>query len=565
MTRRSQPRAFLPPPTTRRELAARLGLRPSIPRGHQLMRHPLRATQAASKALPAPPSAAVIATTRLGFGPRPGDIAAFQALGTTDPARLSAWIDQQLAPAGIDDSTADARLSASGLVTLGKAVTELWSEHVQADTWEVHMRPFWETRLATWIRAIHSRRQLFELMVDFWHNHFNIYADDFLVGPMFVQVDRDCIRANALGNFRQMLGAVAKSTAMLYYLDNRENSLDGPNENYGRELLELHGLGAEHYYGNIPAATVPVDGGGVPLGYCDEDVTAAARCLTGWTVRDRDWDPDFGDTGEFFTHEDWHDTGPKTVLGVSMPAGRNALTDGEHLLDLIAAHPGTARFIARKLVRRLVMDFPAQTLIDDAAATFAANVGSATQIAQTIRTIVLHPLFVATWGEKIKRPFELATSALRGAGGDLPFTLEDSATDWFEWMYGQSGQPLFGWHPPNGYPDFRAAWKSTSPRVRWWRLANMLVEVEPDGAGYAIDSYTQTPGGVRTARQLVQFWGERILGQPLAPTDEAELIDFMAQGFNPDFALPLDSDNEVRDRLRALVALIFMSPSFQWR
>jgi len=515
---------------------------------------------------PAVPSAAVIALTRMGFGPRPGDVAAFNALGASDPQRLEAYVDQQLDPASIDDSVAEARIAQAGFTTLGKSLSQLWQDHVVAEPeWHIRMQPFFETELATFLRAVHSRRQLFEILVDFWHNHFNVYAYEYDPGPVWVYSDRDVIRANALGNFRQMLEAVAQSPAMLHYLDNLENSADGPNENYARELLELHGLGAENFLGSIPQDQVPLDGEGRPLGYVDEDVTAAARCLTGWTLSNRPWDPDFGNTGQFLYYDEWHDHEPKTILGVDLPANQPAMKDGRDLLDLIAQHPGTGRFVARKLCRRLLADNPPESVVEAAAAVFTAQVDASDQIRQVVRTILLSSEFLTTWGEKIKRPFEVAAGMIRGAGGDLPFTLDDSATDWFFWMYFQTGQPLFSWHPPNGYPDVRGAWQSTSPRVGCWRLANMLIQVEDDTGNTYLDLLGQTPAEVRSAREIVTFWADRILGRPLPENEEDELIAFMAQGYNPELDLPLSADEDTQDRLRALVALIFMSPSFFWR
>lgn len=518
------------------------------------------------------PPAAVIAFHRLAFGPRPGDLAAFDALAATDAQRLAIWVDQQLSPAAINDSACTTRLNQSGFTTLNKSLVQLWSQHENAPEgtpWKERQRPYYETVLATFIRAIHSRRQLFEVLVDFWHNHFNVYADaGGGVGSTWVHSDRDAIRAHALGNFRQMLEAVAKTPAMLVYLDNFVNSNDGLNENYPRELLELHGVGAENYFGNIAPAAVPRDGNNVPLGYCDADVTEVAKCLTGWTFRNRSWDPDFGDTGEFFTYEEWHTPGNKTVLGQTFDLG-NALADGQRALDLIASNPGTARFIARKLARRLLGDFPPQPVVDAAAAVFAANVAAPNQIALTVRTIVTHPSFLTTWGDKVKRPFEVAVAALRAVGGDFPFRFNEDPEDWiyvdgdgsFFWNYNQCGQPLFGWNPPNGYPDVKHAWKATSPRVQMWRLANSLIQIDDDNGVLYVDPVAATPGGVRSAQALADFWVSRIVGTPMPASEHQEIVEMMAAGYNPSFDLPLDNDEDTQERLRAMVALIWMSPA----
>ncbi len=516
--------------------------------------------------MPAPPPAAVIATTRLGYGPRPGDIAAFNALGGTETARLTAWLDQQLDPASIDDSVADARMSAAGFTTLGKSLPQLWNDHhVVEPEWEIRIQPFLETERATLLRAVYSRRQLFEVMVDFWHNHFSIFAYEFIIAPVWAWQDREIIRANALGNFRQMLGGVAKSPPMLYYLDNRVSSADFPNENYARELIELHTVGADAYFGAIDQAAVPTDSNGTPLGYVDADVTAAARCLTGWTISDRSWDPDFGNTGEFLYHAPWHDNDPKTVLGIDLPANQAALKDGEDLLDALAAHPATGRFVAGKLARRILGDFPPSEVVEAAADVFTAAVAAPDQIAQTLRTIVLHPSFLSTWGDKVKRPLETLTSAMRGGEADWDFAIGADDTNTLLWRFNQAGQPLFSWHPPNGYPDVKFAWNSTAPLVMSWKVINWLTDVRDPSENYRIDPLSATPPDVRSAEALATFWIQRILGRPMPGPEHDEIVSFMAQGHNPNLDLPLDTSESTQERLRAMVGLIFMSPAFLWR
>ncbi|MEZ5332010.1 MAG: DUF1800 domain-containing protein [Thermoanaerobaculia bacterium] len=516
--------------------------------------------------IPDPPAAGVIALTRLGFGPRPGELAAFEALGATDPQRLQIWVDEQLDPASIDDSEAEARLAAASFESLDKSLVDLWQDYVVADPpWEIRMRPYFETERATLLRGLYSRRQLFELLVDFWHNHFNVYAYEFGIGPIWVHSDRDVIRANALGNFRVMLEAVAQSPAMLRFLDNRDNSVDGPNENYGREVLELHSLGVDAYYGSIPKDQVPLDGQGKPLGYVDEDVTACARSLTGWTMRDRPWDENFGDTGEFFVYEPWHDTDEKRFLDVTIPAGGAGLPDGRAALDAIAAHPATARFIARKLCRRLVADQPPQALVDAGADAFTQHAGALDQLARVVRAIVLAPEFPTFWGQKVKRPLEIALSALRSTAADWDFSLDDEDTDSLLWRSYNAGQPLFSWPAPNGYPDIKEAWITTGPRVMNWRLTNWFSEVQDDADAFRLDLLGQTPPEVRSARALADFWVDRILGRAMPAAEQDEIVEFMAQGINPDLDLPLDTDEDVQSRLRAMIGLIFMSPCFLWK
>jgi len=511
-----------------------------------------------SKAVEAPPSAAVIALNRMGFGPRPGDIGAFRALGADDPARMQAYVDQQLNPAGIGDSACDARIAAAGFTTLGKSQAQLWQDHVEADvSWSERMRPFFEIERMAFLRAVHSKRQLVEVLADFWHNHFNVYGYEYWIGPLWTYWDRDVIRAHQFGNFREMLEAVAAGPCMLYYLDNYTNSSAGPNENWARELIELHTLGAENYLGVMRQVDVPLDGLGRPIGYVDDDVFEATRCFTGWTF-------DF-DTGLFSYRADWHDHFQKTVLGTYMSPNQASLADGRDVLDTVAFHPGTARHIAGKLCRRFISDDPPQTVVDAAATVFESAQNDSDQLAQVVRTILLSDEFLTTWGEKIKRPFEVVVGAMRSAGAEFSFALDEDETNTFLWLYDQAGQPLFSWRAPNGYADVKEDWQSTTPRVHLWRMCNWLVDVEDDIDNHLMDVVAQTPTGVRSANDLADHWINRVLGRSMPSADRLEIVDFMAQGYNPSLDLPVGSDWDTQERLRAMVGLIFMTPSFLWR
>jgi len=511
-----------------------------------------------SKAVEAPPTAAVIALNRMGFGPRPGDIGAFLALGADPQERMQAYVDQQLNPASIDDSACDARIAAAGFTTLDKSQAQLWQDHVEADvSWSERMRPFFEIERMAFLRAVHSKRQLAEVLADFWHNHFNVYGYEYWIGPLWTYWDRDVIRAHQFGNFRAMLEAVAAGPCMLYYLDNYTSSSAGPNENWARELIELHTLGAENYLGVMRQVDVPLDGLGRPVGYVDDDVFEATRCFTGWTF-------DF-DTGLFSYRTDWHDHFQKTVLGAYMPPNQAQLADGRDVLDAVAVHPGTARHIAGKLCRRFLSDDPPQDVVDAAAAVFESAQNDSDQLAQVVRTILLSDEFLTIWGEKIKRPFEVVVSAMRSAGAEFSFALDEGETDSFLWRYDQAGQPLFSWRAPNGYSDVREDWQSTTPRVHLWRVCNWLVDVENDYDKHLLDVVEKTPATARSANDLADYWINRVLGRSMPAADRFEIVDFMAQGFNPNLDLPVDSDWDTQERLRAMVGLIFMTPSFLWR
>ena len=431
-------------------------------------------------------------------------------------------------------------------------------------------QPLYETRDLTMLRAIYSNRQLLEVMAEFWHNHFSVYSDE--ARPLFLHYDRDVIRPHVFGNFRTLLEAVLKSPAMMWYLDQNLNRYqtwqenDGLNENYARELLELHTLGADAFFSSTPADEVPLGTGGVAVGYCDDDVTAAARCLSGFIISDAPGSPEIGNTGQFLYLHDLHDTdNNKRILGQLLTARDQ--TDGEILLDLLAQHPATARFIATKLCRRLVSDDPPESLVSQAAQTFQNHVSSPDQIARTLRTIVLSQAFKTTWGEKVKRPFHLAVSALRATQADLPF--DDNW--WFKGdLYERlelAGNFPFEWHPPDGYPERKEAWITTSPQVFGWRLLNWLVNVRAaEGAPrYLADLREQTPVPA-TAASAVDFWIQRIFGRAIASAERTAAIAVVSNQAGGGASLDLSADStEDAASLRAAVALLFMTPTFLCR
>jgi uncharacterized protein (DUF1800 family) len=510
----------------------------------------------AVKALPAPPPLGVLDLHRMGFGFHSASFAAWNALGVDDDARHQAYVEAQLDPTSIDDSAVEARLAA--FPTLSKSLAQLWNDHFLDDmnNWEIHIQPLVETTHATFIRAIHSERQLFEVLAGFWHDHFNVDAWHWQVSPIWVHFDRDVIRANTLGNFRQMLEDVASSTAMLFYLDNASSSNAGPNENFARELLELHTLGAENYLGVQLQSSVPTDEDGRVVGYVDGDVYEATRCFTGWTV---------SEAGTFFYSSESHDRFQKNVLGNFVPPDQADLKDGRDVLDALAFHPGTARHISRKLCRRLIADDPPQSIVDAAAAVFEAQQAAPDQLQQVVRTILLSDEYKGTWAEKTKRPFEAVTAAFRSVSADLPFTPGDDTSQNFLWLYGRTGQSLFSHPTPDGYGDTHEVWTSTSSRAMTWRIVNWLVDLRDPSDAHYLDVLAETPPEVRSANALADYWIQRILGRPMDAAARIEVVELMAQGANPDFDLPVASDENTRERLQAMVGLIFMSPAFYWK
>ena len=328
-----------------------------------------------------------------------------------------------------------------------------------------------ELAMAKMDRAVYSEKQLYEQMVDFWFNHFNVFAGKGVDRWLLTSYERDAIRPHAMGKFRDLLEATAKSPAMLFYLDNWQSvdpkawarleqqramrqayraRFGGPfgmppvpppganpnqgkkqerglNENYGRELMELHTLG--------------VDGG-----YSQQDVIEVARAFTGWSIRQPQRDP------EFFFDEQLHDSNPKMVLGHKINSG--GMRDGEEVLDLLARDAHTARHLSLEIARHFVSDNPPDALVDRMAQTYESTDGD---IRAVLHTMIYSPEFWSreSYRAKIKTPFELVASAARAVGAEIsvPLTL-------VQWT-GRIGEPLYQCQPPTGYADKADAWVNT--------------------------------------------------------------------------------------------------------
>lgn len=529
-----------------------------------------------------PPPLEVIALNRMAYGPRPGDVARVRAMG------FAAYVEEQLAPDDDDDAVLHAHLKAARmpiehegnadypavdemrpLRALQQPLAELWRlvdwEHAPEAPYAEIERPTAEVIMATFLRAIYSKWQLREVLVEFWHNHFhvNVFSDDERILATFPLYDRDVISAHALGNFRAFLAAVAQSTAMLYYLDNFSSKASPANENYARELFELHTLGAAHYYNHqyqhwrdVPGAT-----DGRAEGYIDEDVYEAARAFTGWTVADgRELDD--GDvlpsTGAFHYYAGWHDPYQKRVLGAEFAPNQPALADGQQVLDILAYHPATARHICTKLCRRLVADDPPATLVERAVATWMETQTAPDQIAQTVRAIVLSPEFAATWGQKVKRPYEVLLALLRATDATVQpgYDLHEVLS-----LYGYR---MFAWQAPDGHPDTASYWLSTNAMLGRW---NIPVVVLFNWLGEAqVDLLAQQPADVRTPRQVVRYWGERLLGYPVDATTSEQVTGLLGTHLAADEPLSGLEDAEHQQYVVAyLVAMLAMTPHFQWR
>ena len=430
---------------------------------------------------------------RLGYGPRPGEIERVGQMG------VSAWIERQLQPEKIDEAAMEARLEPLKALRMSNeelfanypplAMVRRIAERVKAgqpvpprarevydrmagmvpemteggdpEKMRENMTPeqrryfrehspqriIAEMQQAKLLRAVHGERQLHEQMVDFWMNHFNVFAAKGADRWLTVGYERDAIRPRVFGKFRDLLLATARHPAMLFYLDNFQSAAEGSpggrglNENYARELMELHTLG--------------VDGG-----YTEKDVREVARCFTGWTMRRPRGDADY------YFNRFMHDNGEKTVLGVRIPAGGGE-GDGLKVIDILVNHPSTARFLATKLARRFVSDHPPEALVERVAGVYQRTGGD---VREMLRAIFTAPEFVSddAYRAKVKKPFELAASALRATDARFRFSpplLQGIA---------RLGEPLYLCEAPTGYPDTADAWISTGAMLNRVNFAGAL-------------------------------------------------------------------------------------------
>jgi len=430
---------------------------------------------------------ALHALNRLAFGPRPGEVDAVMKDG------VNTWIEQQLHPEGIPDRAVEARIATLPTMTLSNAQIvktyyepvllarkqanaeakngdvdkkdvrrELMADVPQNQRPQVVMNDLVAQRI---LRAAESDRQLNEVMVDFWMNHFNVFAGKGIDRFLLTSYERDVIRPHIWGRFEDLLMATAKSPAMLFYLDNarsmaapenrpamqQQRGFGGPfgfgrramvvrpqqqgqgglNENYAREIMELHTLG--------------VDGG-----YTQKDVTELARVLTGWSIsREREG----GEGATFVFRPQMHDVGAKTVLGIRFAPG-GGIDEGERMIHVLAHHPATAHRIAYKLCQRLVADEPPPALVARVAKKFLATDGD---LRQAVRAVIESPEFwsPASYRAKVKSPFEYTISAVRAVNAQItdPTPIARALQ--------QIGEPLYGAQPPTGYSDKADVWINT--------------------------------------------------------------------------------------------------------
>jgi len=497
------------------------------------------ATAPAGRGLPVaaamtPRDSALHALNRLAYGPRPGEVDRVAALGVMH------WIDQQLEPARLPDRILAGREREFAILSLDpEGLARIFAE-ARRDRAERRrefnkaMAPASQAlsqlrqlvgqvqQLAV-ARAVLSERQLQEVLTDFWVNHFNVYfakGADRVLMPIYIE---HTIRPRALGKFEDLLLATAQSPAMMFYLDNWESVATGavppgvaartvgrsaapargPNENYARELLELHTLG--------------VDGG-----YTQRDVMEVARVFTGWSIARP------AQSGRFQFNAWAHDAGEKTVRGVRFPAGRGQ-DEGIRLLKLLANDPATMRFVSHKLCARFVNDVPPDGCVDDAVAAWQRSGGAITDV---VRAIVRSPDFWSAQAmrAKIKTPLEFVVSAVRAVGGE-PDTTQELAE-----VVGRLGQPLYLEPSPAGYPESQEEWVNSGALLHRMNAAVALAAGRLPGVTISLDGVLAPTDEPHT---LIHAVDTRLLGGILSPHSRAVLRDQVSAVRNPKAARAL--------------------------
>ena len=559
---------------------------------------------------------------RLGFGARPGDVEKVRSIG------LQKYIDQQLNAATIEDSAAESKVK--NLEVFNMSTAEVFAKYpnpgallrqleggraAQANAQNAKKAPMpdpsqeqqmsdaeqrerrqkiqelyreYDLRPANQLlpqivsnrvlRAVYSERQLQEVMVDFWQNHFNVFAGKAAVRWYIPSYERDVLRKNALGNFKDLVVGTAQHPAMLFFLDNFESvapnaqannagngrlqqamrsgqltprmreqirqrqgltdeQLDqrikqaqqvgqnrqrrGINENYARELMELHTLG--------------VDGG-----YTQKDIVEVARAFTGWTINDprgyrraaaatiqgneeqrlsrlqrQAGIPDDTESGEFYFNDRWHDKDAKTVLGQKISEG--GVKDGLKVIDILVKHPSTAKFIAKKLAMKFVSDNPSEALVGRVAEAFSKSNGD---IKTTLRALFTDREFFApeNYRSKIKTPFELAVSSIRALGGNT------NAGPAMLAMLNKLGEVPYGYQAPTGYPDTAEDWVNTGALLERLNYAVAIASNRIPGTKVDLKSYD-----VNDKEKILDRAIAEILDGEISSATRASLVKQMAQ------------------------------------
>lgn len=454
---------------------------------------------------------------RLSFGATHDLIAHIESVG------IEGYITEQLNPQAIDDRACERMLAP--LQAFRASATDIDRAESRALLSQPTGQALDELRIATLIRAVHSRRQLYEVMVHFWSDHFNI--DPARMRALRAEKpvdDRDVVRRHALGRFRDLLQASGHSPAMLRYLDNDKSRAEEPNENYARELLELHTVGVGNYN--------------------ETDVAGAARVFSGWGI---------DDDHRFAFNPRHHAAEPATVAGWSTD-GSHGVRDGERLLTHLASHPETARHLATKLARRFVADEPPAGLIERLTRVYLDN---DTDVRPVLAALFTSEEFFSSFGSKLRRPVEFAANTLRITGATITARDLDQIRALLRHVDAM-GQPLFAWPSPDGYPDRASAWLAPNDVMGRWQFAQRLVHGHVDGTAIDLsDLHGNTRG--RTVGDIATRVVARVLpgGAPAHVRDAIIAVT----GRGPDEAL----DDDAHRHLPTMVAAALCAAEAQYR
>jgi uncharacterized protein (DUF1800 family) len=414
------------------------------------------------------------------------------------------------------------------------------------------------------LRACKSKWQLKELVVDFWLDHFNVHAGDAQIAVAMPSFENECIRRHALGNFQQLLESVAQSTPMLIYLNNRSSRTGAPNENYARELFELHTLGRQHYLNDLYSKWREVPGAdkGEPTGYIDQDVYEAARAFTGWVIEDgRNIGSgiELPKTGQFTYLDAWHDPYQKRILAKDLDPFAAPQSDGKRVLSMLSQHRGTAQHLCEKLCRRFVSDTPPASLVASSAKVWHDNIKHPQQIALVLEHIVRSAEFSESLNNpahrKLKRPLELAMGFIRKL--DLPFSPSMGLIN----EISNAGQRLYLWPTPDGHPDHSGYWLTTHTMRRRWTLPMGIIENWWATGSVGPEQLTAGFSQPFDESALLEHHAKRLLGTTHAQATLQTLKQVLQ---TPEKRL-LGAGNDEWSSVRKSLAYMAMSPAFQYR
>ena len=515
---------------------------------------------------------------RLSFGAQRADIHSLEKNG------VKSWIESQLHPTADDPLVTQALSTAVLKINYGASadypavnenrplnllkqpLAELWklTDNQTKMAYEERMRPLRELMASRLLHAAHSQWQIKELMVDFWLDHFNVHAGDASVAVAMPTFERDAIRRHALGNFSDLLQSVATSTPMLIYLNHRNSRTGAPNENYARELFELHTLGKQHYLNGLYAKWREVPGAlqGAPEGYIDQDVYEAARAFTGWVIEDGrglGGGQSLPKTGQFMYLDAWHDPYQKRILAQDFDPFASPMSDGQRVLEMLVKHPGTARHLCEKLCRRFVNDTPHASLVQSSAKVWADNTRHPQQLARVLAHIFASAEFNQAVqqpsAKKLKRPLELVISLVRKL--ELPLAPSMGLVN----EMSSAGHRLYMWPTPDGHPDVTAYWLTPNSMRRRWMLAMGLMDNWWGTGQVTPQQLSVGLGQPVNEKNLLTHHAEQLLGAQAAQSVTQQILS--AQGTTPKGLISADANEWAS--VRRNVAYMAMSPAFQWK